>query len=371
MVNELLVLFFSTAALVGVLAALFFIDFQVDKAPKRGEPETFYNLGDRKNHPVWAWCVGIVIWTLMALVGYGTIQYMLYGHHGPQYAERITHMVKKEGATPVEESKLLREVAFQEYAERKKHFHNLLPESPIEEKQPVCYYCHGNMPHKREKFIRVMMNMHTQFVGCMTCHVRDVDEKDIVLKWYNYSQIKVVGKPFGLSYDPKSGRLGETDDVYSRIVAFVKTGGEEKMLEIPEYEPMAQDFIKIRDRLTTEEQGRVKNKFHANVAPKGRFCSRCHTDESESYIPYRSLGFSDSRISDLTGLNIVGIVTKYKEFYIPTIFRGTEKSEEVARVLGQETGPKAVPSEVLSDPRSWWRQNYMQQERFQQKVWKK
>lgn len=371
MVQSLLVLFFATAVLVGILAALFYINFRVNEPPRADEPVTFYSFGARKNHPIWAWMVGAVLWTIMAFVAYGTIQYMLFGHHGPHYAEKIKHLTGKEAGTHGEESKLLKEVAYQEYAERKKHFHNLLPESPIEEKQPVCYYCHGNMPHKREKFIRVMMNMHTQFVGCMTCHVRDIDEKDIVLKWYNYSQVKVVGKPFGIEYDPKSGSLAETDDNYSRIIAFVKRGADEKMLEIPEYEPMALDFIKIRERLTTEEQGKVKNKFHANVAPKGRFCSRCHTDESASYVPWRSLGFSEARINDLTGLNIVGIVTKYKEFYIPTIFRGTEKPEEVSRVVGQEVAPKGAPSELLSDPRSWWRQQFTPQERFPEKSWRK
>lgn len=367
MVQSLLVLFFATAVLIGILAALFYVDYSVNtKVRRENEPTTLYGLGERKSHPVWAWMVGAVIWSIMAFVAFGTVQYMLYGHHGPHYA----HLFEKKGGTPREESKLLKEVAYQEYSERKKHFHNLLPDSPVEEKQPVCYYCHGNMPHKREKFIRVMMNMHTQFIGCMTCHVREIDEKDIVLKWYNYSQIKVVGKPFGIEYDPKTGGLAETDDIYSKVVAFVKIGGVEKMLEIPEYEPMALDFIKIRDRLTTEEQGKVKNKFHANVAPKGRFCSRCHTDESVSYIPYKALGFSEARKSDLTGLNIVGIVTKYKEFYIPTIFRGSEKSEEVNRVIGQEVAPKGVPGETLGDPRSWWRQNYMQQERFPEKAWK-
>lgn len=73
----------------------------------------------------------------------------------------------------------------------------------------------------------------------------------------------------------------------------------------------------------------------------------------------------------MTGLNIVGIVTKYKDIYIPSILRGTGKPEEVDRVLGQETAPKSIPSELLTDPRFWWRQNYMPQERFQQKVWKK
>lgn len=366
MVYSLLVLFFATAALIGILAALFYIDFSVNKKNHGDKPVTFYSLGARKNHPIWAWMVGSVILSIMAFVAFGTVQYMLYGHHGPHYA----HIFEKKGGTPREESKLLKEVAYQEYAERKKHFHNLLPDSPVEEKQPVCYYCHGNMPHKREKFIRVMMNMHTQFIGCMTCHVRDIDEKDIVLKWYNYSQVKVVGKPFGIEYDPKTGGLAETDDTYSKIVAFVKDGENAKMLEIPEYDGRAADFIKIRDRLTTEEQGKVKNKFHHNVAPKGRFCSRCHTEESQSYIPFNALGFSESRKADLTGLNIVGIVTKYKEFYIPTIFRGSEKPEEVNRLVGREVPAKQVPAEVISNPRSWWRDNYMHQERFPEKAWK-
>jgi len=74
----------------------------------------------------------------------------------------------------------------------------------------------------------------------------------------------------------------------------------------------------------------------------------------------------------LTGLNIVGIVTKYKDIYIPSILRGTGKPEEADRILGQEeTAPKSIPSGLLTEPLFWWRQNYMHQERSQQKVWKK
>ena len=61
--------------------------------------------------------------------------------------------------------------------------------------------------------------------------------------------------------------------------------------------------------------------FHKLASPKGRECSLCHTKEKESYLPFRALGFSDQRIDDITNMNIIGIVEKYKKFYLPTLFK--------------------------------------------------
>ncbi len=102
--------------------------------------------------------------------------------------------------------------------------------------------------------------------------------------------------------------------------------------------------------------------FHTLVNPVGRFCTRCHAPENESYIPFRELGFSDKRVTALTNLNIVGLVQKYKEFYIPTIFRGRMSKEEQEILLGKERPAPEIDEELLDDPRAWWRKTYDEQQ---------
>ncbi len=362
-----------------IIALLFYVDQRVKYGRYSGkyrEKPTFWSLGERKNHPIWAWLVSAILWFILAATGFGTIHYMLFGHHGPHLASKIG-LEKHE--TKEIEGGILKEVTHGGKLEKHRHFHNLVEITTLQDKNPICYFCHGNFPHKRRRFIRTLMNMHTQFIGCFTCHVstEEIDEKSITFRWYNYSDNRPKGRPFGLAYDEKTGQLEQTDDYYSKIIGFITVKGEEKMLEIPEDSPIALEYLSIRDQLAkdVELQGKFKNRVHKNVMPRGRFCTRCHTSEEESMIPFRKLGFSDERINDLTGLNIVGIVQKYKRFYIPTLYRGQDKeSKEIIRTLVGEEGEKAEmkePTAPVFDPRAWWRQNYMPKEKTPEKVWKK
>ena len=170
---------------------------------------------------------------------------------------------------------------------------------------------------------------------------------------------RVSGPPFGTDIDPASGFLVKTDDYYSKIVAYSNANGKEQLLEITEDAPEAQEFIKLRSQLSDQDMGAIKKAFHSKVSPVGRFCTRCHTSEKESYIPFRALGFSDKRISAVTNLNIVGIVQKYKDFYLPKIFLDDSSKARKDTLFGQSK-KAAEPSldEMRSDPRAWWRNSF-------------
>jgi len=237
-------------------------------------------------------------------------------------------------------------------AERIRHFHNL-PDNflPTQGEKNICFYCHGDFAHTEKPMIRTLMNMHSQFVGCMTCHVdeKKIAEKDIQLRWLNYSGIEVKGKPFGVDYDSGTGDLKHTDDYYSRIVVYSKTGGEEVLLEIG---PNDSQLLKFKENLSDADQDSLKEQFHSNVKAMGRKCSRCHVDEEKSYIPFRKLGFSQRRIEDLTNINLVGLIEKYKRFYI-TNLKGTGVSSESVPVTD-----KAKQEQMKNDIRSWWNKTY-------------
>lgn len=371
--------YIGVAITVLILAILFYIDVKTKYGkygPSKDKKISAWSLGDRKNHPLGAWLVSAFLWLILISVGFGTVQYMLYGHHGPHLAHKFGFgHHEEEGA---KKSDLLGEVKHEGILEKNRHFHNLVEDTTRLDKNPVCYLCHGNFPHKRRRFIRVMMNMHTQFIGCFTCHVNPdyIPEDKITFEWENYSDHKDVGEPFGLKYDEKTGRIAETDNYYSKIIGFIEVRGKKEMLEIPQDAPIGVEYLKIQKELANDLQlqGQFKNRIHKNVMPKGRFCTRCHTAEEESYLPFRKLGFSDQRINDLTGLNIVGIVQKYKNFFIPSLYRGDQKeSEEVIHTLvGKDASKKPVaPKGPVFDPKAWWRENYVKEQKSPQKVWKK
>lgn len=155
--------------------------------------------------------------------------------------------------------------------------------------------------------------MHTQFIGCLTCHndSRKVNQERLSFAWLNYSEIDVTGAHFGTDINNKGGSLISTDDYYSKIVAYSEEGGERKLLEIPETDPDVSEFLATRKKLSVSDRQRVKRKFHENVVRKARTCTRCHTGEDKSYLPLRQLGFSPQRIADLTGPEISDIARQY------------------------------------------------------------
>ena len=331
------------------IAVLIIIDHKA-KIPGPETDDLFTVSGIRHGHPVWAWMVSMLLWfvigSLLLIVTY--------------------NMTKPLFESEEEEQTFLGRVDAEAGAERLRHFHNSPKEAPYSKgNQPVCYYCHGEFPHAEKPMVRTLLNMHTQFIGCMTCHTdsQKVPEEELVLKWLNYSGIKTKGRPFGIDTDPETGGLIETDDYFSKIVPYRQhPDGREELLEITENSDEAREFIAVRGDLSTQQQGAIKRMFHRQVNPVGRFCTRCHASEDESYIPFRELGFSDRRISALTNLNIVGLVQKYKEFYIPTIFRGGMSKEEQEVLLGEDKPTPEIDEEMLDDPRAWWRKKYDQKQ---------
>jgi len=325
------------------IAVVIIIDHKA-RIPGEIKRDLFSISGLRSNHPVWAWMVSFLLWIIISVLLVASV-YSMIGQE------------KK-----VEAPQLLAKLEIDRQKEKGKHFHNVPKVDLLAQgKRPICYSCHSDYPHAKKPMIRSLLNMHTQFVGCMTCHAdeRKVVENSITLRWLNYSGITVKGKPFGIDVDPATGSLLDTDDYFSKIVAYTSLNGRESLLEITEDAPEAQEFIKLRSQLSDQDMGAIKKAFHSQVSNVGRFCTRCHAAETESFIPYRALGFSEKRINALTNVNIVGIVQKYKEFYLPSIFNDEANKSRQGMLFGSNEKTSKPPTEEMKrDPRAWWRNSF-------------
>ena len=245
----------------------------------------------------------------------GVLYHLAFSSYGPQL---LTPM--KEKYFTEEQSAILKEAKRLEDYEIHRHFHNIasFPQAP-EKSRPVCYICHSDYPHSKTKKVRSLLNMHTQYFVCETCHIKEKEEAKIVYEWYNPLNDNPRGPFFGTSYDPETGNIAEVEDLISKIAPYFKTGNTIESAIQMQDAPLAQDYVKVRDKLTPEQRDGVKNKFHVNIKPKGQECNTCHS--KESILDYKKLGFSENRIVDLEQLNIKGLITKYKEFYLPNLFK--------------------------------------------------
>lgn len=339
-----------TSTIITVAAVLLFVLILIlllvivdHKARIPGEErrDLFRITGARRNHPIWSYLIGSLVLTIIGAVGFQLSASML----------KHTPLHKPDGT-----SKLLEKLAAERETELARHFHNSSTAMALEGDKSVCYYCHGDFPHFEQRMVRTLLNMHTQFIGCMTCHAdpEKIDENSVQLKWLNYSGIDVKGPHFGTDYEADSGFLVPTDDLFSKIVPYLQEDGAEKLLEITESDPVAIDFVKVQERLQGQDRDLVKKSFHRNVSPKGRFCTKCHTEQDKSFIPFKELGFSDRRINELVSLNIIGLVQKYKKFYMPELMSPDAVKVDINSLMGPDVELPQL-EEQQDDPRGWWR----------------
>jgi DNA-directed RNA polymerase subunit M/transcription elongation factor TFIIS len=270
---------------------------------------------ERLNHPKSVYLIGFIfkIITLTVLVGVG--YHLTLSHHGPGLLIPMQKKIEEK-----QRSAILEEVKKQEQYEVHRHFHNVsyTPKLP-DNMRPVCYICHSDYPHSKNKKVRALLNMHTQFFVCETCHIEERKGATIIYKWYNPFDTEPEGPFFGTSYDPETGNLIEVDDAFSKIAPFFKYGDRLESAISRQDAPLARDYMKVRERLTPEQRDNVKKKFHTHIKPKGHDCNICHS--KKSILDFRKLGFADNRIVDLVQLNIKGMITKYERFYIPNLFK--------------------------------------------------
>ncbi len=315
--NTVLVVFIVISVLLFMLlgiAILVMIDHKA-KIPGEFVHDPFSIVGIRREHPVLSFLTTLILGSIIVALLFEI--FVVFG-------ERL-HVFTGGGK---EKPELLAELKEHRFSEEQRHFHNAPKDNKVNlGKKQACFYCHGDFPHSKTRMVRTLLNMHTQFVGCMTCHTNEekIPEDSYTFSWLNFSGIDVKGKPYGTSINPETGFLAETDDLYSKIVVYADVDGEHQLMELIEDKPGVQEFLAVKDQLSERDKESMKKRMHKLVRRKGRFCTRCHAREEDSYIPFRKLGFSEQRITDVTNLNIIGIVKKYKKFYLPNLFKKTEE----------------------------------------------
>ena len=129
------------------------------------------------------------------------------------------------------------------------------------------------------------------------------------------------GPFYGTGYDPQTDVLLKGDGGLTKIAPFYKAGisDELKPAILEQDAPMARDYMKVRDQLSPEQREGVKNKFHENIKPKGFDCKVCHSEQS--ILNFKQLGFTDTRIDNILKLDVIGMLDKYDQFYLPELFQ--------------------------------------------------
>jgi hypothetical protein len=205
----------------------------------------------------------------------------------------------------------------------RQHFHMIdayvdRPDS----KAQICTLCHGIYAHRKEKKVRAFLNMHEDFVACTVCHVRKEDGQ-------TGTGLIAANERIGFLWvDRETGEFkrrveGEYGKYPARISSVIYDPQGRKRLPTPITLAAAQDFLELKPKLKTPEKlEAARAKLHQAITKKPISCSDCH--KKDGYLDFLQLGFPQQRVDHLVSTEFVGMIDKYKTFYLPSVldFRG-------------------------------------------------
>ena len=203
------------------------------------------------------------------------------------------------------------------------------------DKASICVNCHGNVPHDKSREVRSFLNMHTFYLACETCHsTPDKPNDKWSFSWYDKDNGNIINNPLAIINIERMQSNEMTKPEYpvygkygAKIAPSIKTNNGIKLLHGEKEMQFANRYKKEQDKLTAEKKSQMKKIIHRKVSNKPVQCKQCHQQKSP-YIPFAELGYPPTRERELTNVGVVGMIRKYKTFYIPKFLRPGGKDKQ-------------------------------------------
>jgi len=199
-----------------------------------------------------------------------------------------------------------------------------------------CIRCHGTVPHDKSKEVRSFLNMHAFYLACETCHVLPKKGKpDWQFKWLDKKSGQPVANPQKLvNIDiPHQAENGEQNKYISygnygaKIAPGFEENGKFRFISTEREMTSVLNYIKKQDMLGTAQQSQMKKVIHRKVNNKPLQCTSCHKQKA-AYLPFAQLGYPPRRLEELTSTSVVGMIQKYKKFWIPSFLSPGKKNKK-------------------------------------------
>lgn len=186
------------------------------------------------------------------------------------------------------------------------------------DKWNFCIDCHGPIPHSRLPQVRAFLNMHNLFIACQVCHTPQRGEN--------------AGRRFGWTY-LSTGELGPNPSMRSgvwgeygaKIVPLEGPGDDPRPFVLSQEQAFAAEFRQRMNELSNAQKV-LGNKFiHKRCDENPLRCRECHNPD-EPYLPLADLGYVSERADFLVSVEVVDLVRRYEEFYLPNLLNPSERN---------------------------------------------
>ncbi len=202
-----------------------------------------------------------------------------------------------------------------------------------QDKGSKCIRCHGAVPHDRSKEVRSFLNMHAFYLACESCHmVPKKGDPAWEFRWYDKKTGKPVASPQILvNIDVPTIKGEDGHDKYATYGDYgAKIGpgylenNQFRFISAKKEMDFVSDYIKKQDLIGSAQRSQMKKMIHMKVSNKPLLCNACH-NQKKPYLPLAELGYPPRRLQDLTSDSVVGMIEKYKKFWIPSFLTPGEK----------------------------------------------
>ena len=231
---------------------------------------------------------------------------------------RVQFEKKKEppAAKTVQASYQTLRVKDQERKQLHDHFHLTTEDRNLEAwaEKDACIICHSPYPHGKKSKAKALMNLHTEFLTCQSCHIKIDQGEEMRFGWINPTGFKPTGKPYGTTIDLQTGMFVQTDDHYSKLTPFRKANGV--------WGPVIPQTAADLDLKPTVDYSHIEDwkKYHTETELEEFVrCSSCHSPAG--ILDFAGLGFEPARVNQLERLEVSGMFTNYEVFYFPDLFK--------------------------------------------------
>lgn len=173
--------------------------------------------------------------------------------------------------------------------------------------ETFCQICHSPLPHRESPWTRALLNMHSHYIACGTCHFRP-EGVTFIYRWLDFSNERV------LDADSSRFRVGRDLDNEHPPDGAVKIAPfwqDEPAVPLPSSSE-AQVIARAWRDGEIEQRVRLYAHLHRPLDLKGLSCDGCHQEEKPLF-DFQALGASIDQAKQIQRHVLPQFFSRYRD----------------------------------------------------------
>lgn len=135
--------------------------------------------------------------------------------------------------------------------------------------------CHLPLPHRQSLWTRALLNMHSRYIACSTCHFRPKNVT-FAYRWLDFSNGQVLEADASRF---RAGRDLDNENLPDGNVKIAPFWQDQPAVPLPS-SAKAQDIARLWREGDTEQKIQLHAQLHRPLEPQGLSCDGCHQEKS-------------------------------------------------------------------------------------------